>query len=58
MLLAVLLPTAGDYMDRAKAAYKSCLINVVPGGAHGFPASPTHVQANNHIVKFLKDKLL
>jgi hypothetical protein len=48
---------AGDYMERARKTYRSCEINVVPGGAHGFPASPTHVQANKHIVEFLKKKL-
>jgi len=48
---------AGDYMERAKKAYRSCEVNVVPGGAHGFPQSPTHVEANAHIVKFFKAKL-
>jgi hypothetical protein len=44
-------------MERARQTYRSCEVNVVPGGAHGFPASITHVQANEHIVKFLKKKL-
>ncbi len=48
---------AGDYMERAKQVYQHCEVNVVPGGAHGFPASPTHVQANQHIVNFLKKTL-
>lgn len=48
---------AGNYMERARQTYRSCEVNVVPGGAHGFPASITHVQANDHIVKFLKKKL-
>lgn len=48
---------SGDYISRAAKTYKSCEVNVVPGGAHGFPASPTHVEANGHIVKFLKGKL-
>jgi len=48
----------GGYMDRAKSVYQHCEINVIPGGAHGFPASPHHVQANGHIVKFLKKELL
>ena len=48
---------AGDYMNRAKQVYQHCEINVVPGGAHGFPSSPTHVQANDYIVKFLKKEL-
>ena len=48
---------AGDYMERARQTYRSCEVNVVPDGAHGFPASITHVKANGHIVKFLKEKL-
>jgi len=48
---------AGDYIDRARKVYKRCEVNVVPGGAHGFPASLTHVQANDHIVRFLKTQL-
>ena len=48
---------AGDYMERAKQVYQHCEVNVVPGGAHGFPASPTHVLANQHIVNFLKKTL-
>lgn len=47
----------GDYMERARKAYRNCEVNVVPGGAHGFPQSPTHVQANDHIVKFFKKAL-
>ncbi|MCR5181050.1 MAG: prolyl oligopeptidase family serine peptidase [Bacteroidaceae bacterium] len=49
---------AGDYIERARQSYRQCEINVVPGGAHGFPASITHVQANDHIVRFLKRTLL
>jgi len=45
---------AGDYMERARKTYRHCEMNIVPGGAHGFPASATHVQANDYIVKFLK----
>ena len=48
---------AGDYMERAKNTYRQCEVNVIPDGAHGFPASPTHVQANDAIVKFLKKTL-
>lgn len=48
---------AGDYIERARQTYTRCEVNVVPGGAHGFPASVTHVQANDHIVKFLKKSL-
>lgn len=48
---------AGDYMERAKQVYQHCEVIVVPGGAHGFPASPTHVLANQHIVNFLKKTL-
>ncbi len=48
---------AGDYMERARNTYQNCEVNVVPDGAHGFPASITHVQANGHIVKFLKKEL-
>jgi len=44
-------------MERARQTYRSCEVNVVPDGAHGFPASITHVQANEHIVKFLKKRL-
>ena len=49
---------AGDYIERARKTYRNCEVNVVPDGAHGFPASVTHVQANGYIVKFLKEKLL
>ncbi|MBR0046863.1 MAG: prolyl oligopeptidase family serine peptidase [Bacteroidaceae bacterium] len=48
---------AGDYMERARQTYRSCEVNVVPNGAHGFPASITHVKANEHIVKFLRENL-
>lgn len=48
---------AGDYMERARQTYRSCEVNVVPNGAHGFPASITHVKANEHIVKFLRKNL-
>jgi len=48
---------AGDYIKRAQQTYNHCEVNVVPDGAHGFPASITHVQANEHIVKFLKKEL-
>ncbi len=48
---------AGDYIERARKAYRHCEVNVVPEGAHGFPASVTHVQANDFIVKFLKQTL-
>jgi hypothetical protein len=43
-------------MERACQTYRSCEVNVVPDGAHGFPASITHVQTNDHIVKFLKKR--
>ena len=43
---------AGDYIERAQKAYRSCEVNVVPDGAHGFPESHTHVVANKHIVDF------
>ena len=48
----------GDYIQRAENAYDNCEINVVPDGAHGFPESHTHVQANKHIVDFLTRTLL
>jgi len=48
---------AGDYIERARQTYRNCEVNVVPEGAHGFPASITHVQANDYIVKFLKKEL-
>ncbi len=48
---------AGDYMERARQVYSDCEVNVVPGGAHGFPVSTTHVKADEYIVKFLKEKL-
>lgn len=47
----------GDYIERARQAYRHCEVNVVPDGAHGFPASITHVQANAHIVRFLLSAL-
>ena len=43
---------AGDYIERARKAYDKCEVNVVPGGAHGFPESHTHVEAGTHIVDF------
>ena len=49
---------AGDYMERARKVYRSCEVNVVPDGAHGFPQSITHVKANDYIVKFLRRKML
>ena len=48
---------AGDYMQRAKETYRSCEVNVIPNGAHGFPAYETHVLANQAIVSFLLRKL-
>ncbi|MBQ8737111.1 MAG: hypothetical protein IJY78_04715, partial [Bacteroidaceae bacterium] len=48
---------SGNYIERAANIYKNCKVNVVEGGAHGFPESSTHVKANDHIVKFLKNKL-
>ena len=48
----------GGYVERAKNTYNSCEVNVIPEGAHGFPASNTHVQANDKIVEFLVRKLL
>ena len=48
---------SGNYIERAANIYKNCEVNVVEGGAHGFPESSTHVKANDHIVKFLKNKL-
>lgn len=44
---------AGDYIERAQKCYRSCEVNVVEGGAHGFPESHTHVVAGTHIVDFL-----
>ena len=44
------MPLSHIYYDKL-VGYK------VPDGAHGFPASITHVKANEHIVKFLKTRL-
>lgn len=48
---------AGDYIERAKKAYGSCEVNVVPGGSHGFPESPAHVLANKYILDFMVETL-
>ena len=45
---------AGDYMERARKTYEKCEVNVIAGGAHGFPSSVTHVKANENVVRFLK----
>ena len=41
-------------MERACKTYKKCEVNVIAGGAHGFPSSVTHVKANENVVRFLK----
>ena len=45
---------AGDYMERACKTYEKCEVNVIAGGAHGFPSFVTHVKANENVVRFLK----
>lgn len=48
---------AGGYIERAAKVYGNCEVNVVPGGAHGFPESSTHVEANGHILDFMTKTL-
>ena len=53
-LLVALAVMLVSIPTRACKTYEKCEVNVIAGGAHGFPSSVTHVKANENVVRFLK----